>query len=219
MRHEALTNPAAIDYILKNSIREPDILRRLREETASHPQARFQIPPEQGQFMQLLIRMIRARRTLELGVFTGYSSLAVALALPADGQIVACDVSEEYTSMARRYWAEVGVSAKIDLRLGPAEETLERLIASGESGRFDFAFIDADKPNYPRYYEQCLKLVRGGGVLLLDNMLQRLRVTDPSERDEATATIRALNELIHRDSRVDSVLLPFADGVALVVKR
>jgi caffeoyl-CoA O-methyltransferase len=155
-RDNKLIDSAAIDYILENSVREPDILTRLRLETASHPNARFQIPPEQGQFFQLLIRMIGARRTLEVGVFTGYSSLAVALAMPPEGRIIACDISEEFTSIARRYWLEAGVAGQIDLRIGPAAETLDALIAAGRAATFDFAFIDADKSGYPRYYEQCL---------------------------------------------------------------
>lgn len=218
-RDNNLIDPAAIEYILKNSVREPDILARLREETASHPNARYQIPPEQGQFLQLLIRMMGARRTLEVGVFTGYSSLAVALALPPDGRIVACDISEEFTSIARRYWAEAGVSGKIDLRIAPAADTLDGLIQSGQSGTFDFAFIDADKSGYPRYYEQCLALIRSGGLIALDNMLFSGRVIDESDRSDDAVALRKINRLIHQDDRVDAVLLPFADGLTLAVKR
>lgn len=178
----------------------------------------MQIPPEQGQFLRVLIRMIRARRTLEVGVFTGYSSLSVALALPPNGRIVACDVSEEYTSVARRYWAEAGVSRKIDLRIGPAKKTLDGLIASGKNGTFDFAFIDADKTGYPGYYEQCLKLVRTGGVIALDNMLFSGRVQDTSNREKDVLALRKVNRIIHRDDRVDAILLPFADGLTLAVK-
>jgi caffeoyl-CoA O-methyltransferase len=218
-RDNKLIDPAVIEYILKNSVREPDILKRLRAETASHPRVSMQIPPEQGQFFQLLIRMLRARRTLEVGVFTGYSSLSVALALPPAGRIVACDISEEFTSVARRYWEEAGVSKKIDLRIGPAAKTLDGLIASGQSGKFDFAFIDADKSNYPRYYEQCLTLIRAGGLIALDNMLFSRRVLDMSNRTKDILALRKVNRLIHRDNRVDALLLPFADGLTLAVKR
>jgi caffeoyl-CoA O-methyltransferase len=218
-RDNNLIDPAAIEYILKNSVREPDILARLREETASHPNARYQIPPEQGQFLQLLIRMMGARRTLEVGVFTGYSSLAVALALPPDGRIVACDISEEFTSIARRYWAEAGVSGKIDLRIAPAADTLDGLIQSGQSGTFDFAFIDADKIGYPRYYEQCLALIRPGGLIALDNMLFSGRVIDESDHTGDAVALRRINRQIHHDDRVDALLMPFADGLTLALKR
>jgi predicted O-methyltransferase YrrM len=218
-RDNKLIDSAAIDYILENSVREPDILTRLRLETASHPNARFQIPPEQGQFFQLLIRMIGARRTLEVGVFTGYSSLAVALAMPPEGRIIACDISEEFTSIARRYWLEAGVAGQIDLRIGPAAETLDALIAAGRAATFDFAFIDADKSGYPRYYEQCLTLVRTGGVIALDNMLLSGRVIDESDRSEDAVALRKVNRLIHHDDRVDALLLPFADGLTLAVKK
>jgi predicted O-methyltransferase YrrM len=218
-RDNNLIDPAAIEYILKNSVREPDILARLRAETDAHPMARYQIPPEQGQFFRLLIRMLGARRTLEVGVFTGYSSLSVALALPPDGRIIACDVSEEYTSIARRYWTEAGVSGKIDLRIGPAAGTLDALIQSGESGAFDFAFIDADKSGYPRYYEQCLALIRPGGLIALDNMLFSGTVIDESNQSEDAVALRKINRLIHQDNRVDALLLPFADGLTLALKR
>jgi predicted O-methyltransferase YrrM len=218
-RYEGLIAPAVIDYILHTSVREPDILARLRRETADHPKVNFQIPPEQGQLMRVLIGMAGARRVIEIGVFTGYSSLAMALALPPDGRIVACDISDEYTQIARRYWAEAGVANKIDLRIGPASGTLEALIASGESGRFDFVFIDADKTGYAGYYEQCLTLLRRGGVIALDNMLRGGRVLDPSPADPDVAAIRTMNEFIHRDDRVDALLLPFGDGLTLAVKR
>jgi predicted O-methyltransferase YrrM len=218
-RYEALINPAVLDYILKNSVREPDILARLRQETASHPEVRFQVPPEEGQLLQVLVRMTGARRLIEIGVFTGYSSLACALALPPDGRIVACDISEEYTSVARRYWAEAGVADKIDLRIGPAKKTLDGLIASGETGRFDFAFIDADKTGYAGYYEQCLTLLRTGGVIALDNMLSRGRVVEPPFEDEDVAALDMLNRFIHKDGRVDALLLPLGDGLTVAVKR
>lgn len=218
-RYEGLIDSRVIDYVLSTGIREPDILMRLRQETAGHPEARFQIPPEQGQLFQILARMSGARRVVEVGVFTGYSSLAMALALPPDGQIVACDISEEYTRTARRYWAEAGVTGKIDLRLAPAKETLAGLIASGENGSFDVAFIDADKTGYPGYYEQCLRLVRAGGWIALDNMLSRGRVLDAATGDGDVVALRRMNEFIHEDNRVDAMLLPLGDGLTLAVKR
>jgi predicted O-methyltransferase YrrM len=218
-RYEGLIDPVIVDYVLTNSVHEPEILARLRHETAVHPKSNFQIPPEQGQLMRVLIRMARARRVIEIGVFTGYSSLAMALALPPDGQIVACDVSEEYTQVARRYWAEAGVNGKIDLRIAPASQTLDALLAAGEMGAFDFAFIDADKTGYPVYYEQCLKLLRTGGVIALDNMLSRGRVMDLSNSEPDTLALRAMNQFIHKDERVDAFLLPFGDGLTLAVKR
>jgi predicted O-methyltransferase YrrM len=218
-RYEGLIDPAVIDYVLRTSVREADIPARLRKETVDHPKSNFQVPPEQAQLLQILIRMTAARRVIEVGVFTGYSSLAMALALPPDGHITACDISEEYTSTARRYWAEAGVTGKIDLRIAPAKETLDGLIASRESGTFDFAFIDADKTGYPGYYEQCLRLIRSGGVIALDNMLSRGRVLDNSIQDPNVAALREMNEFIHRDERVDALLLPLGDGLTLAVKR
>ena len=217
-RYEGLIDPAVLDYILKNSVREPDILARLRQETASHPKVNFQVPPEEGQFLRVLIRMTGARRVVEVGVFTGYSSTAIALALPPEGRIVACDISDEYTSVARRYWAEAGVAQKIDLRIAPAKETLDSLIASGQSGSFDFAFIDADKSGYPVYYEQCLVLLRSGGVIALDNTLYSGRAVHPEPGDLDSNALAELNRFIHRDSRVEAILLPFADGLTLAVK-
>lgn len=218
-RYNELINPQALQYVLDNSVRERPLLARLREETSRHANARFQIPPEQGQLMQVLVKMLGARRTLEIGVFTGYSALAVALALPPDGQIVACDVSEEYTSVGRRYWAEGGVANKIDLRIAPASETLAGLIADGQTGQFDFAFIDADKAGYPGYYEQCMQLVRKGGAIALDNMLQSGKVTEDPPPDGDAAVIHHLNQFILRDERVDALLLPFSDGLTITVKR
>src|SRR5580704_10015992 len=222
-RYDGLIDPRVLDYVLNTSVREPDVLARLRRETASHPESRFQIPPEQGQLFQVLIRLSGARRVIEVGVFTGYSSLAMALALPPDGRIVACDISDEYTRTARRYWAEAGVIGKIDLRIAPAKETLDSLIAAGESGSFDFAFIDADKTGYPGYYEQCLQLVRAGGLVSLDNMLSRGRVLEGSDHadteDADVIALRHMNEFIHRDGRVDALLLPLGDGLTLAVKR
>jgi predicted O-methyltransferase YrrM len=206
-------------YLLSVSLREPDVLRRLREETARHPQAEMQIAPEQGQFMGLLARLLEARKCLEVGVFTGYSALAVALALPFDGRLVACDVSEEYTSIARRYWQEAGVDQLIRLHLGPALGTLDRLLGDGEGGTFDFAFIDADKPNYSGYFERTLALLRPGGLVAVDNVLWSGKVADPAVRDPDVDAIRALNEALLTDERIDLSLLPIGDGLTLARKR
>jgi caffeoyl-CoA O-methyltransferase len=206
-------------YMLSVSLREPDVLRRLREETAAHPSANMQISPDQGQFMALLVRLIGAVRAVEVGVFTGYSSLSVALAMPPEGMIVACDVSEEFTSVARRYWVEAGVAQKIDLRLAPAVETLEGLIAQGQSGSFDFAFVDADKRNYGAYYECGLTLLRPGGLMAIDNVLWSGRVANSDTTDPDTVAIRTFNEMVARDDRVDVSMLPVADGLTLVRKK
>jgi predicted O-methyltransferase YrrM len=205
-------------YLLNASLRESDVLRRLRAETAANPRAMMPISPEQGQFMQLLIQLSGARKTLEVGVFTGYSALAVALALPENGKVVACDISEEWTTIARRYWQEAGMADRIDLRLAPAQETLASLI-DGESGSFDFAFIDADKANYGVYYEQALQLLKPGGLLAIDNVLWNGDVADPDIHDEDTEAIRALNTKIHADERVTLSLVPIGDGLTLAVKR
>lgn len=207
------------DYLLSVSLRETDLQRRLREETATLSMARMQISPEQGQFMALIARLTGARRCLEIGVFTGYSSLAVALALPEDGRIVACDVSEEWTSVARRYWAAAGVADRIDLRLAPAIDTLDALIAAGGAGTCDLAFIDADKPAYLAYYERVLVLLRPGGLVMTDNTLWSGRVADPEVGDADTVALRHYNEYLHRDSRVDLSLVPIGDGLTLARKR
>ena len=207
------------DYLLSVSLREPPLLRRLREETAADPAARMQISPEQGQFMALLLKLIGARRCVEVGVFTGYSSLCTALALPDDGRIVACDVSEKWTAVARRYWREAGVERKIDLRLAPATQTLDALLAAGEVGSYDFAFVDADKENYAGYYQRVLQLLRPNGLLMFDNTLWSGRVADPKHSDADTVALRALNERLHRDERVDVSLTPIGDGLTLVRKR
>jgi caffeoyl-CoA O-methyltransferase len=212
-------NDALWDYLRSVTVREPDVLRRLREETASNPKANMQISPDQGQFMALLMHLTGAKRTIEVGVFTGYSSLAVALALPADGHIIACDVSEEWTAVARRYWREAGVEHKIDLRLRPALETLDGLIASGEAGRFDFAFIDADKSNYQNYFERAMVLVRPGGLIAVDNVLWSGRVLDSMEKDPDTSAIRAFNEKLHTDDRVWLSMLPIRDGLTLACRK
>lgn len=207
------------DYLLSASLREPEILFQLREETSRHPMSMMQIAPEQGQFMALLVQLIGATKTLEVGVFTGYSSLCVALALPAEGRIVACDVSEEYTAIARRYWQTAGVADKIDLRLAPALETLDQLLAEGQAETFDFAFIDADKSNYEHYYERSLQLVRPGGLIAIDNVLWSGRVADPQDQDKSTQKIRALNDKLHHDERITLSLVPIADGLSLALKR
>jgi caffeoyl-CoA O-methyltransferase len=213
-----LTDPL-YDYLLKVSLREPPLLARLREETEALPLAAMQISPEQGQFMALLVELIGARRTLEVGTFTGYSALCVARALPADGRIVACDVSAEYTDVARRYWAEAGVADKIDLRLAPALETLDALLDEGQAGTFDFAFVDADKENYDGYYERCLALLRTGGLVAVDNVLWSGAVINPVKQDPDTQAIRALNARLQQDQRVSLSLVPIGDGLALARKR
>ena len=205
-------------YLLSVSVHEPEILARLRAETARLPMAMMQITPEQGQFMALLVRLLQARRCLEVGTFTGYSALWVALALPADGRLTACDVSEEWTAIGRRYWKEAGVAGKIDLQLAPALETLDRMISRGESGQFDFAFIDADKSNYWNYYERTLRLLRPGGLIAIDNTLWSGRPADADDRDATTAAIRDFNARLHQDRRVHLSMLPVGDGVTLIWK-
>lgn len=208
------------DYLLAVSLREPEILKKLREETAAMPNAGMQISPDQGQFLRLLIKMLGAKRTLEVGVFTGYSSLSVALVLPDDGEIIACDVSEEFTAIARRYWHAAGMHHKIDLRLGPAVDTLAALTADEANyGAFDFAFIDADKSNYISYYEEALKLIRRGGLIAIDNVLWGGGVIDTDRHDSDTKAIREINRTIHKDDRVDISLVPIGDGILLARKR
>lgn len=218
-RRTLLLTDELYDYLLSVSLREPEVLRRLREETAAHPKAQMQISPEQGQFMAFLIRLIDARRTLELGVFTGYSALSAALALPPDGEVVACEIDEEYAAVARGWWEEAGVDLKIDLRLGPALETLDALLAGGEDDAFDFAFVDADKNGYLDYYERCLRLVRPGGLILFDNTLWGGAVADPDAADEAAESLRAFNVHLHLDERIDLSLLPLSDGLTLARRR
>lgn len=207
------------DYLLSVSLREPEVLLKLREETARHPMSQMQIAPEQGQFMALLVQLMGATKTLEVGVFTGYSALSVALALPENGQVVACDVSEEFTAIARRYWEMAGVTNKIDLRIAPAVETLDQLLAEGQTETFDFAFIDADKSNYGTYYEQALQLVRPGGLILIDNVLWSGRVADGQVQDTRTEAIRAFNRKLHEDQRVTLSMVAIADGLTLALKR
>ncbi len=206
-------------YLLSVSLREDALLRQLREETARDEMSRMQVAPEQGQFLALLARLCGARRTLEVGVYTGYSSLCVARALPADGRLVACDISEPWTAIARRYWRQAGIEGRIDLRLAPALQTLDGLLHDGEAESYDFAFIDADKENYPGYYERALRLVRRGGLIVVDNTLWSGRVADATQRDPDTRAIRAFNQQLHADQRVDLSLLPVADGLTLALKR
>ena len=207
------------EYMLSVSLREPEIMRELRAETARHEQASMQIGPEQGAFMALLTELLGVRKYLEIGVFTGYSSLAVALAMPPDGRVTACDMSEEFTAVARRYWQRAGVADKIDLRLAPALETLDQLLAEGRAGSYDFAFIDADKASYDNYYERVLKLLRTGGLVAFDNVLWDGKVIDPNFQDEDTVALRALNAKLHADERVTLSMLPLADGLTLARKR
>jgi len=206
------------DYLLTHSLREHPEQIALREATRSHPRAGMQISPEQGQFMALLVKLLGARRALEIGVFTGYSALSVALALPADGRILACDISEEYTRIGRPYWERAGVAHKIDLRLAPALETLDAELAAGAAGRYDFAFIDADKTGYASYVERCLQLLRPGGLIAIDNVLWSGAVAQPA-RDEDTRALQALNERLHGDERIDLSMLPVGDGLTLARKR
>lgn len=220
MSRETLSlDDALSDYVLSVSLREPDVLRRLRAETGAMPNAQMQLAPEQGQLLGLLVKLIGARRTLEVGVFTGYSSLSVALALPPDGTIIACDMNAEWTAIARRYWEAAGVAHKIDLRLAPALETLDGLIADGAAGAFDFAFIDADKERYAAYYERALTLLRPGALIAFDNVLQNGRVADPEAQGANVRAIRALNASLHNDPRIDPSLLPIGDGLTLARKR
>jgi predicted O-methyltransferase YrrM len=207
-------------YLQANSVREPEVLAHLRQETDRHPLSNMQISPEQGQLMGLLVQLIGAKKCLEIGVFTGYSSLSVALNLPDEGRIVACDVSDEFTSIARKYWQLAGVSEKIDLQIAPALETLDLLIANGEAGTFDFAFIDADKNNYAAYYDRCFQLVRQGGLILVDNVLWYGRVIDPAmDDDKRTQAIKQINQQIYHDDRVQISLIPIGDGLTIARKK
>ena len=210
--------PELIDYVYRYGAREIPAQVRSRKETAELPMAMMQIGPDQGAFMGLMAKAIGAKRCLEIGVFTGYSALSVALALPADGKIVALDISKDFTDRARPIWKEAGVEGKIDLRIGPALDSLDKMIAAKE-GPFDFAFIDADKPNYDGYYERVLKLLRPGGLIAIDNVLWSGAVADPANTDESTKALRALNIKIHGDFRVDMALATIGDGVMLAVKR
>jgi len=205
-------------YVLSHSLREHPAQVALREVTRSHPHGMMQIGPEQGQFMALLVKLMAVRRAIEIGVFTGYSALTVALALPDDGQLLALDISDEYTKIGRPYWERAGVAHKIDLRIAPAMATLDALLAAGEAGAFDFAFIDADKTGYDGYYERCLQLLRIGGLIAIDNVLWNGSVARPAS-DADTTALQALNDKLHRDDRIDLSLLPIGDGLTLARKR
>jgi caffeoyl-CoA O-methyltransferase len=211
--------PELYDYMLEKSLRESDVQRRLFEETAGLPESEMIASPDEAQFLALLVELIGAQRCIEVGVFTGYSTLAMALALPPEGRIVACDRNEETMAIARRYWAEAGVEGRIEVRLGDAGETLGRLLAEGGAGTFDLAFLDADKINYASLYEQLLALLRPRGLLVVDNVLWGGAVIDESDTDASTEAIRALNELVHRDQRVSLCMLPVADGLTLAMRR
>ena len=211
-------NDALDAYLGRVSLRETDVQQRLREETAVLEYAGMQISPVQGQLMRMLAGLVGARRAIEVGVFTGYSALSVALALPEDGELVACDVNEEWTAIARRYWSEAGVDSKIRLEIAPAVETLDNLIREGRSGEFDIAFIDADKTSYDLYYERCLELLRPGGLVLVDNVLWSGKVADETDRSEDTVALRAFNAKLRDDSRVELCMLPVGDGLTIARK-
>jgi O-methyltransferase len=206
-------------YLVAHSARETPVQRELRAATRGIPGAGMQIAPEQGALMQVLVRMLGVKRYLEIGTFTGYSALCVALAMPAGGRLVCCDLSEEWTSVARKFWRKARVDSKIQLRLAPALETLDSLLRERQAGRYDLAFIDADKQNYANYFERCMRLVRRGGVIAIDNTLWSGRVADPRRRDPDTRAIRAFNRRLHRDQRVDVALVPIGDGLTLACKR
>lgn len=217
--HATFLTDDLYQYLKDVSLREPKILQELREVTTPLNTSGMQIAPEQGQFMQLIIQLMNAKRTIEIGVYTGYSALSVALALPENGYILACDINVEWTKVAKEFWNKAGVAHKIDLHLAPAAETLTKFIDKGESGSFDFAFIDADKAGYQIYYEQCLQLIRHGGLIMLDNMLFHGGVTDSTVNDNPTRAIRAMNDKILKDERVDISLLSIGDGLTLARKK
>jgi predicted O-methyltransferase YrrM len=207
------------DYVIDATVREHPVLARLREATARMPGAGMQISPDQGQFMGFLARLIGVRRAIEVGTYTGYSALAVALALPDDGKLICCDVNAETTRVGQRFWGEAGVAGRIDLRIAPAIETLDALLAAGEADRFDMVFIDADKPAYDAYYERALRLLRTGGLIVIDNVLWDGAVADPKDKSASTKALRALNAKIRDDQRVDCSLVTIGDGVMLARKR
>ncbi|MDQ6999368.1 MAG: class I SAM-dependent methyltransferase [Mariprofundus sp.] len=212
-------SPELYGYLLSMGLREPDVLQQLREATEKEDMSVMRSAPEQGQFMAMLLRLTGAKRALEIGTYTGYATLWMALALPDDGEIVSCDVSEQWTALARQYWAIAGVDDKIHLHLRPAMETLHTLLAEGEQGRFDFVFIDADKINYQPYFEACIQLVRPGGLIVVDNVLWDGSVIDPANHDASTEAIRVFNQSLANDARVDICMLPVADGITLAQKR
>ena len=207
------------DYLLKVSLDEPGLLRRLRDETAELPQRNMQIGPDQGQFMALLVRLLGVEKALEIGTFTGYSSLCIARALPTGGRLITCEVNAEWAGVAQAYWAEAGLEERIELHLAPARETLDALIAGGEACTFDFAFIDADKAGYDVYYERALALIRPGGLICVDNVLWSGTVADPGVKDKDTRALRALNSKLHRDRRVNISLVPIGDGLTMARKK
>ena len=219
MAKRTLLTGALDDYATANWLRDSDLKRRLREETMRLPWGMMQVAADQAQFMALMTRAIGARRALEVGVFTGYSALCVAEALPPDGKLIACDVSEEWTAIGRRYWREAGLDHKIDLRIGPAIDTLDALLREGRAGQFDMAFVDADKISYDGYYERCLKLLRTGGLMMFDNVLWGGSVADASKGSEDTEALRALNAKLHDDPRIDLALVPLGDGITMALKR
>ncbi|OQY47565.1 MAG: SAM-dependent methyltransferase [Anaerolineaceae bacterium 4572_78] len=213
-----LTEPL-YDYMLSNSLREHEVLQQLRQETAQLANATIQISPEQGQFMALLAKLIGAKRAIEIGVFTGYSSLCIALVLPEDGQLTACDINEDWTNIAKKYWQKANVAHKVNLYLAPATETLKNLLGQGQANSYDFAFIDANKTDYDDFYELCLELMRPGGLITIDNMFMHGGVADEQVQDESTNAIRVLTKKLHADSRVDVSIVHIGDGLALVRKR
>lgn len=213
---QSFVDPKIAEYIAQVTLREPEALRRLREEP--HPRHGMETSAEQGQLLHLLAHAVGARKTLEIGVFRGYSSTMVALALPPDGKVIACDISEEYTTRARQTWREAGVEDRIELWLGPALETLDALVAAGEAGTFDLAYIDADKANYRNYFDRCLKLVRRGGLIAADNTLWNGRVLDPADQSTDTVALREYNRALHADARVAITMLPIGDGLSLACK-
>jgi Predicted O-methyltransferase len=206
------------DYLLSVSLKESAVQRELRMETAKHPHANMQISPDQGQFLAMLIRLMQAKNIIEIGVFTGYSTLCMATALPENGRIIACDINQDYTDIARKYWRKAGVFNKIELILAPAIGTLDKLLARGQRGQYDFVFIDADKPEYPDYYERSLELLRKGGLIVIDNVLWSGRPADPHKNDAETTAIREFNEYLYADARVMICMLPVADGISLAQK-
>lgn len=207
------------EYLLSVSLKEPDVLTRLREETARDPMAILQIPPDQGQLMALLVKLMGAKRILEIGTYMGFSALSMALALPENGYLLTCDINQDWTDVARRYWEKAGVADRIELRIAPALETMNALLAEGQEQSFDLIFIDADKPNYCAYYEAGLRLLRCGGLVILDNVLWKGRVADEREQDPDTVALRAINTLIYQDQRVDASIIPIGDGMTIAIKR
>ncbi|NEQ86601.1 MAG: SAM-dependent methyltransferase [Moorea sp. SIO2I5] len=207
------------NYLLSVSLRESEFLLQLRQDMANYPNRGMQISPEQGQFMALLVQLMGAKKVLEIGTFTGYSALWIALSLPADGILITCDIKDKYREFAQSYWQAAGVEEKIDLRVAPVLDSLNKLLTTGQAGTFDFAFIDADKTNYDHYYEKCLDLLRPGGLIAIDNVLWEGAVANPKKTDSDTEALRALNQALHQDERIDLSMLPIADGLTLALKR